>query len=448
MSESPGSDRAFAVLNADLAARINPERSRKFDRTRLEASREILFQLSRQLWPTAVGRRISVVGSNGKGSTAWYLAALAESAQAQSDPNDKTDSGDPSPRANTIGLYTSPHLSSVLERIRLNRIPIEAATAVDGLGQLAARLPDYESFSYFEILTLLAWQLFQERRCPVQIFEAGLGGRFDATRIARSDTVVLTRIDLEHTSILGKTPQAILIEKLGIISPDCQRVFYGPQLNLRAIEIETEIQQLAPDAQIQAWKPTATYPDYLAENLAFARFIDGQLTMTVPVNPEATIAPPPGRLEMRAMSRLAAGLDEGAKHSESLPVCFDVAHNPASIVRALTDFAARADFPGFRRCEVRIGVLKDRDPALCLAAARSVGFPNVRLLSGKELAAPPKQDSDQSPDSGMAPISLETGTAGQSPAGEIAALIVLGSHRIYNYFVDLTDGAEKTDRVI
>ena len=270
---------AFAALSADLNARINPERSRKFDRRRLEASRESLFALSRTLWPQDQGERLSVVGSNGKGSTAWYLSALAE-----------THANAP------VGLYTSPHLSNVLERIRMNREPVAAELALAGLQRLRARLEApavYEDFSYFEILTLLAFELFQDPGCPVQIFEAGLGGRFDATRLARAQTVVLTRIDLEHTRILGETPEAILREKLGIISPECRRVFYGPQALLTGDDIESEIRRLSADVRIHAWRPTESFADYLQENLAFARFILREPARPAHSESQADIPPRP-----------------------------------------------------------------------------------------------------------------------------------------------------------
>lgn len=415
---------AFAALSADLNARINPERSRKFDRRRLEASRESLFALSRKLWPQLRGERLSVVGSNGKGSTAWYLSALAETHA-------------PSP----VGLYTSPHLSSVLERIRINREPVAARTALAGLERLRTRLDDpelYESFSYFEILTLLAFELFQDPGCPVQIFEAGLGGRFDATRLARAQTVVLTRIDLEHTQILGETPQAILREKLGMISPECRRVFYGPQALLTDIEIENEIRRLSADVQIHAWRPPESFADYLQENLAFARFILRESGRLANAERQTDIPPPPGRLEVRRLAH--------SHSAPNLPVYFDVAHNPASITRALSDIAARADFPGFDFCELRLGVLKDRDPLECLAAARAAGCQTARLLFGGELATPP-DDLESAGVEGLRvlPEALEAPDSPALPASECRAVIVLGSHRIYNYFVELTTGGEKTD---
>ena len=427
--------KALAALEADLNARINPERSRLFDRKRLEASRQVLFELSLHAWPELTGERISVVGSNGKGSTAWFLAGLLESPE-------RTLTTAP------VGLYTSPHLRVVLERIRLNREPLNAQQALAELERLRDILPEYADYSYFEILTLLALNLFHTRRCPAQIFEAGLGGRFDATRIARAQTVVLTRIDLEHTKILGDTHQAILREKLGIITPDCRDIFYGPQAHLSDDEIQTQIQGLAPAARIHVWRPATPggYSDYLAENLAFARFILKTLNEHTPIADAAhiegvaNIAPPPGRLEIRALRLTTATGMSGEPSPRSVPACYDVAHNPASIARALQDVRSRPEFSGFRRGEVHLGVLNDRDVNECMAAARSAGFENVRLLRGPELAPAPGLPALDPPPAGVS----VTGAPGI--AADTEFLVVLGSHRIYNYFVELTAGPEKTDR--
>ncbi|MEQ9367137.1 MAG: hypothetical protein RIF32_23085 [Leptospirales bacterium] len=464
MSGDP-SAQALNILNSDLNARINPERSRAFDRAKLEASREILFDLSQKLWPEARGERISVVGSNGKGSTAWYLSALAESAlrnsPAKSTAADAASASAERAERARVGLYTSPHLESVLERIRLNRESLSAQTAVAELEYLQQILADYAKFSYFEILTLLAWRTFQSLGCPVQVFEAGLGGRFDATRLARAQTVVLTRIDLEHTKILGDTPLAILKEKLGIVTPECRRVFYGPQANLAVDDIETEIRRLAPTARIHPWRPVDSYPDYLAENLAFARFILTRvgrsigLALPVPAparassvssNSAATpVSPPPARLERRRIRRTS---NDGGDRNPDVAAFFDVAHNPASITRALRDLAGRPDFPGFDRTDLRLGVLKDRDPVECLAAAGAVGFRLARLLCGSDLAPPPPELTRALPDMAVELEALGTGAAPSPPRSGTQAVIVLGSHRIYNYFVDLTAGGEKTDPYI
>ena len=411
------------LLQADLRARINPEKSRKFQRDRLEASRSILFQIARDVWPAAGenATTISIVGSNGKGSTAWYLSALAEADRKRTGP---------------VGLYSSPHLDHVLERIRLDRSPIDAALAWQGMQELRERVPDYAEWSYFEILTMLAVQLFETQRCPVRIFEAGLGGRFDATRMAMADTIVLTRIDLEHTAILGETAHAILKEKLGILGPSARRICFGPQAMLERETILTEIRNLAPGIEIHEWQPESKPADYLQENLSFARFV--WQTLGPAGLPATTVAPapPPGRLHETRIVR---------PDGNPLVVWFDVAHNPASIERSLRDLSARPDFPGFERCEVRVGVLTDRDPQACLAAVQAAGFVADRMLVGEVLATWPPTTPPHPPEN-AAPGPPDVRWPGPTwPAADIDWLVVLGSHRIYNYFVELTGGREKTD---
>ncbi len=407
---------AIETLTADLNARINPERTRVFDRERLMASREELFDLSHTLWPQLNGRRISIVGSNGKGSTAWFLSHFA---------------------AAPAGLYTSPHLHHVLERIRMGGLPIPAEDAVAGLETLRKLLGSeyYEKLSYFEILTLLAVHVFQERKSPVQIFEAGLGGRFDATRIARAETVVLTPIELEHTEILGRTHLEILREKLAIASSYCTRFFVAPQAapELDRATIRMEMRRYAPAAEAFFYEPPvlAGPADYLTTNRGFARWIARHLREAF--NAQQDVPPPPGRLEERETM-----LPD--RHGNLMRAYFDVAHTPDAVGRSLRDLRLRDHLPEPDRCLVVLGLLADRNPGPVAEAVRAADFGVSAMIVDEQYCAPLPGCTALPGGDGCAAALME-----MARDREAGAIIVLGSHRNYKYFVELTNGGEKTD---
>ena len=145
-------------------------------------------------------RTIHVVGTNGKGSTSFYLANILQAHQK-----------------NTL-LYTSPHLISLSERIRLNGIPISKKDLNACLLEVkeAAENTNIQA-TYFEALTVAAFLYAKKKNAEYFVAEAGLGGRFDATAVAKGDFIILTSIGLEHTAILGDTEEKILKEKLGIV---------------------------------------------------------------------------------------------------------------------------------------------------------------------------------------------------------------------------------------
>ncbi|MFT4703123.1 MAG: dihydrofolate synthase/folylpolyglutamate synthase [Bradymonadia bacterium] len=153
-----------------------------------------------------VAQRMCLVGgTNGKGTTSAALAALATAAGLR------------------VGLYTSPHLIDVRERMRVCGEPI----ARDVFVRIAAGVLDEYSgqehphrgeraLSYFELTTLIALRWFGECSLDLAVFEVGLGGRLDATNVLDPDVSVVTSIALDHTAWLGESLELIAGEKLGI----------------------------------------------------------------------------------------------------------------------------------------------------------------------------------------------------------------------------------------
>ena len=141
---------------------------------------------------------IHIAGTNGKGSTASMIAAIYAASGYRT------------------GLYTSPHLVSFNERIRINGKPI-SSKAVARLTTAIGPAIERNSCTFFEAVTAIAFKYFAESKVDIAIVETGLGGRLDATNVLRPLVSVITTIGLEHTQILGRSLEKIAFEKGGII---------------------------------------------------------------------------------------------------------------------------------------------------------------------------------------------------------------------------------------
>lgn len=141
---------------------------------------------------------IHIAGTNGKGSVSAMLALAYEAAGYK------------------CGLYTSPHLNHVSERIRINKIPISESGMLRFFQQFGQQAIDIE-LSFFEITTAMAFWWFSDQNADISIIETGLGGRLDATNIVNPEVSVITSIALDHQDFLGSTYAEIAREKGGII---------------------------------------------------------------------------------------------------------------------------------------------------------------------------------------------------------------------------------------
>jgi len=163
----------------------------------LAAIDEICARLGR---PERAVPSVLVAGTNGKGSTAATLAAIASEAGIAS------------------GLYTSPHLESVTERVRIGRddiSPDELDAMLTDVFAASDRAPEVP-VTYFEAMTAAAFLAFARRRVDLAVLEVGLGGRLDATNVAPASVSVVTSIGLDHVQELGPTVGAIAGEKAGV----------------------------------------------------------------------------------------------------------------------------------------------------------------------------------------------------------------------------------------
>ena len=191
--------------------------------------------------PQRAYRGIHLTGTNGKTSTARMIEELLRAFGLRT------------------GRYTSPHLSSVTERIVLDGEPVSDRTFVEGYRELAAYIelvdgqfdegslrPEQGAVpvSFFEIMTALAFSIFADAPVDVAVVEVGMGGTWDNTNVLDAEVAVVLPVDLDHTQYLGDTVEAIATEKAGIIKPGATAILAaqspeaaGPLLR-RAAEVE------------------------------------------------------------------------------------------------------------------------------------------------------------------------------------------------------------------
>ena len=350
-----------------------------------------------------------IVGTNGKGST----AAMLDHALRGLGPSVR---GGPS----CVGLYTSPHLIRVGERIRIGGRAIadeDVRLGVEQVGVAEARAG--VALSFFEVLTAIAVHRFALAGCTHVILEAGLGGRLDATTAIAPDQVLIARIGVDHERFLGDSIAAIAGEKAAVIRAGVPVSSVRQPDEARAV-IEAVVRERG--APLEFVEPLARAPEGLPgehqrHNAALA------LAGLAHLAPAEAWTPAqldgvrwPGRLER-------VGVGVGATEGGSL--WFDVAHNLDGVAAVL----ASADAIGLRPDVIVFGTLADK-PGAAMAE-------RLRSLAPLWLVPPA--------DEGSFPLALLAGGverefAGRSDPALIAALrarleagqqvLVCGSHHL------------------
>ncbi|MFC2069415.1 bifunctional folylpolyglutamate synthase/dihydrofolate synthase [Chloroflexota bacterium] len=195
---------AITYLTSYTDYEVVPRLAHNADNYDLRRVEELLSHIGN---PHLKARSIHIAGTNGKGSVAVMVASVLAAS------------------GYIAGLYTSPHLHTWRERIRVNGKLIseeELTSLVEELRhkvELVNQKATYGRLTTFELLTALAFTYFHLKVADFQVLEVGLGGKFDATNVIIPEISVITSISFDHIEVLGKTLTDIASEKAGIIKP-------------------------------------------------------------------------------------------------------------------------------------------------------------------------------------------------------------------------------------
>jgi dihydrofolate synthase / folylpolyglutamate synthase len=274
--------------------------------------------VAKRLALTPTFKIITVAGTNGKGSTCAMLTKIYADAGYQ------------------VGTYTSPHLISYHERVKVNNKPISDADLCAAFAAVEDARAEIE-LTYFEMGTLAAVWHFLQTKLDVVVLEVGLGGRLDAVNIFDADCAILTNVDLDHMEYLGDTRELIGAEKAGVyrqnqisicgdIDPPSTLVGYAKKIgaNLKLAGVDFAVSYvdgawLYRDAEVKLALPKfALVGDFQVQNAASVIYAVRALHQALPVNDNSI-------LDSLASVQLL-GRFQYLHHNPDIIV--DVAHNP------------------------------------------------------------------------------------------------------------------------
>ncbi|MEQ8472200.1 MAG: folylpolyglutamate synthase/dihydrofolate synthase family protein [Marinoscillum sp.] len=161
-------------------------------------------------------KSIHIAGTNGKGSSAHALSAVLQTA------------------GYNTGLYTSPHLKSFTERIRINGVEVEEEFITRFVNSYQGLIEAINP-SFFEVTVAMSFLYFAERKVDIAVVETGLGGRLDSTNVIKPEVSLITMIGYDHADLLGNTLEEIAAEKAGIMKEGIPVVIGANQPELRAL---------------------------------------------------------------------------------------------------------------------------------------------------------------------------------------------------------------------
>lgn len=316
---------------------------------------------------------VHISGTNGKGSTAAFLEGILRESGYR------------------VGLYTSPHLVDVRERIQVGREMISPDALSALVERIRGDLPDDRMLSFFEFVTLASFLHFVDEKTDVAVFETGLGGRLDATNVLTPKVAVITPISFDHVQHLGRSLKDIASEKCGIIKRGVPTVVaYQPPEVMEVVrrfcdDVGSPLCLATPD---EVETPLGLVGEHQRQNAACAVEAAGLLTQagykTSGIEKALADTRWPGRLEtVKSDPR----------------VVLDGAHNVAG-AEALASYV-RATYPRERSVLI-LGVLADKDLAGIVRPLAPlfrevvcVPAPSERSASPKDLSAAARSSGAQ-----------------------------------------------------
>jgi len=333
----------LSFSDPELGVGWNPRASR-LSRWRLGRTQALLRHAGD---PQRELRVVLIAGTKGKGSTAAFLAAIAQASGSRA------------------GLFTSPHLQEYRERVRIDgaMLPTRAfERAIGELRPLVRRLrrehPDAGDPTTFELTLVLALRAFAARRCPIAILEVGLGGRLDATNALDPAISIITPVSYDHTAILGRSLATIATEKAGIVRRGRPAIV--------AVQRPAAARAIARVCRIEGAVLDVVHP--------LDPKVDVALEGAHQLQNAALAAAAARALELPAVARGLRSATWPARYElvrGRPPVVIDGAHNGASAEALARQL--RRDRAG-RRLVLVVGINRDKD-------ARAVLAPLVRLAS-------------------------------------------------------------------
>ncbi len=317
---------------------------------------------------------IHVGGTNGKTSTARMIESLLRAFGLRT------------------GLFTSPHLQTMRERIMFDGKPIAPDRLVATYADLEPYLDLVDAaqphpLSFFETITALAFAAFAEAPVDVAVIEVGMGGSWDATNVADGQVAVITQVAVDHAKFLGHTPVEIAVEKAGIIKPEATAVLaaqaedVGAVLQGRAAEVGALLAREgrefglrgrlgAVGGQVLAIQGIGGLYEEMFLPLFGAHQAHNAACALAAV--EAFLGGGRGRLDVEVVRAGFAGVRSPGRLEvvrRSPRIVLDAAHNPAGA--AATAAAIAEDF-AFRRLIGVVGVMVDKDVVGILNALEPV----------------------------------------------------------------------------
>ena len=296
-------------------------------------------------------KTIHIAGSNGKGSTASFIASILQEFGFK------------------VGLYTSPHFVKFNERVVINGKQIEDEYISSFITENENYIDEHQ-LTFFEVTTALAFQYFKELKTEYCVIETGLGGRLDSTNVLNPLAAVISTISLEHTNVLGNTLEQIAAEKAAIIKKD-SNVFTG-YLKKEAMDV---VEKKCKETKNNIYR----LKDFVSE-------IDEQVSLVLGEAKQIEINPTLKGKYQKYNASLAAltvsktfSFSDEQKYSSGISnvsrntglqgryeyyhknpaIIFDSAHNPESIKSFLSEFAKEAE--SYRKRVLIFGAMRDKD---------------------------------------------------------------------------------------
>jgi len=426
-------------------------RRRRFGmRPGLEVVRALLDALGN---PERSFPAVHITGSKGKGSVAAMTRAVLTANGLRT------------------GLFTSPHLASYRERVRVDERPIPRAAVAEGVARLDALAETLERSgridrapTFFEVTTALAFEWFRTQKVGAAVVEVGIGGRLDATNVLDSRVGVITTIELEHTDVLGDTIAAIAREKSGIFHPGMSGVVgelgaeAGREVESAAAREGVPLWHLGSEVRVEdrtlfesgqrfsVRVPARTFGEL--EIPLLGRFQSGNAALAVAA--AVRFAEALGRTVDEAATREALArvrwpgrLERVGRRPETF---YDVAHTPESARAIALSLAEVSPLADPAECAIVFGCLQGKDVPRILDAfsplARTIVVVPVRSERGMPAHALRLAAAGRFPRVVEAPSAAEGLRLAHAATGPEGYTLVVGSDYLIGELVRKPDADE------